>query len=119
MAGTMLFTIYGQLILKWRLGNYGPLPELLVDKVVFLLRLLTDVYILSGFMAAFFASLFWMAAMTKADLSYAYPIISGGLLLLTTISAIVLLGESLSMLKALGILIVILGVVVLYLSERI
>lgn len=119
MAGTVLFTVYGQLVLKWRLGNYGPLPEPLTDKGVFLLRLLADVYILSGFLAAFVASLFWMAAMTEANLSFAYPIITAGLMLLTTMAAIILLGEPLSMLKALGILLIVFGVVVMQYSERV
>lgn len=33
-------------------------------------------FIISGFAAAFIAALCWMAAMTKFDLSYAYPFMS-------------------------------------------
>jgi len=110
----VLFTVYGQLIMKWRIGNYGPLPELFNKKIFFLLRLFADSYILSGFMAAFVASLFWMAAMTKADLSFAYPIITAGLTLLTTVMAITLLGETLTLPKVLGVLLIICGVVVMH-----
>jgi multidrug transporter EmrE-like cation transporter len=99
--------------MKWRIGNYGPLPELFNDKLFFLLRLFADGYILSGFIAAFVASLFWMAAMTIADLSFAYPIITAGLTLLTTIMAVTLLGETLSLSKVLGILLIICGIVVM------
>ena len=71
--GTIFFTVYGQLIIKWRISPYGPLPDRLIEKVQFLLHVLLDPYIISGFVAAFIASFFWMAAMTKFDLSFAYP----------------------------------------------
>lgn len=116
ISGTVLFTVYGQLIMKWRIGSYGSLPDHFSDKFFFLLRLFSDGYILSGFMAAFVASLFWMAAMTKADLSFAYPIITAGLTLLTTIMAITLLGETLSLPKVLGIVLIICGIVVMQYS---
>lgn len=110
IAGTVLFTVYGQLILKWRIVNYGTLPDGLIEKIVFLFKLLFDPFILSGFVAAFVASFFWMAAMTKFDLSYAYPIIVGGLVLLTSTFAIVFLKEALTMHKILGICFIFLGV---------
>jgi multidrug transporter EmrE-like cation transporter len=116
IAGTVLFTVYGQLILKWRLASYGPLPEQFLDKGFFLFRLFLDPFILSGFFAAFIASLFWMAAMTKADLSFAYPIISAGLVILTTTASILLLGESITPFKALGIALIVCGVIVMFLS---
>lgn len=110
IAGTVLFTVYGQLILKWRIVNYGAMPEEFSAKFVFLFKLLFDPYIFSGFMAAFIASFFWMAAMTKFDLSHAYPIIVGGLALITSAFAIVFLKEALTMYKILGICFIILGV---------
>lgn len=113
IAGTVLFTVYGQLILKWRIGYYGFMPDHFSGKIIFLLRLLADWYIISGFVAAFVAALFWMAVMTKTDLSYAYPIITAGLTLLTTVMAIALLGETLSFPKVLGILLIISGIVVM------
>ena len=35
--GTIFFTVYGQLILKWRIANVGTLPTELIDKVFFYL----------------------------------------------------------------------------------
>lgn len=110
IVGTVLFTVYGQLVLKWRIVNYGALPESLSEKIVFLFKLLFDPYIFSGFAAAFVASFFWMVAMTKFDLSHAYPIIVGGLALVTSAFAIIFLKEALTMYKILGICFIILGV---------
>ncbi|WP_151948825.1 EamA family transporter [Aliarcobacter butzleri] len=67
-------------------------------------------FIFSGFATAFVASFFWMAAMTKFDLSHAYPIIVGGLALVTSTFAIVFLKEALTMYKILGICLIIFGV---------
>jgi multidrug transporter EmrE-like cation transporter len=78
--------------------------------LVFLFKLLFDPYIFSGFAAAFVASFFWMAAMTKFDLSHAYPIIVGGLALVTSAFAIIFLKEALTMYKILGICFIIFGV---------
>jgi len=108
--GTIFFTVYGQLILKWRILNYGALPEPFSEKVIFLFKLLFDPWIFSGFFAAFIASFFWMAAMTKFDLSHAYPIIVGGLAIFTSLIAIVFLKEPLSLYKLLGIFFIVTGV---------
>jgi undecaprenyl phosphate-alpha-L-ara4N flippase subunit ArnF len=51
---TLLFTVYGQIILKWRLSQFGILPEGLKNKLQFLIKALFDPFIFSGFVAAFF-----------------------------------------------------------------
>ena len=111
--GTVLFTVYGQLVLKWRIVKYGELPETFFSKLIFLFKLLLDPYILSGFFAAFIASFFWMAAMTKFDVSHAYPIIVGGLAILTSVFAIIFLKESVSIFKMVGLFFIVAGVYLL------
>ncbi len=44
--------------------------------VLFLFRLVLNPWVLSGFAAAFLASVFWMAVLTKFQLSYAYPFVA-------------------------------------------
>ena len=108
--GTIFFTVYGQIILKWRIVKYGALPESLSDKLIFLIKLLFDPWIFSGFFAAFIASFFWMAAMTKFDVSHAYPIIVGGLAILTSIFAVIFLKEPYNVFKIGGLLLIVVGV---------
>jgi multidrug transporter EmrE-like cation transporter len=110
IVGTIFFTVYGQLVLKWRIANYGNLPDGFVEKIIFLIKLLLDPYIFSGFFSAFLASFFWMAAMTKFDLSHAYPIIVGGLAIFTSLLAILFLKEPLSIYKVIGIILIVTGV---------
>ncbi|MFT6047242.1 MAG: drug/metabolite transporter (DMT)-like permease [Arenicella sp.] len=78
--------------------------------MIFLIKLLLDPYIFSGFAVALLASFFWMAAMTIFDISYAYPFITAGLTLTTVVLAILLLGESFSIQKITGVIMIAIGV---------
>ncbi|WP_345986113.1 EamA family transporter [Sulfurimonas sp. HSL-1656] len=108
---TVLFTVYGQLILKWRIEKFGALPEGLAEKIFFLLKLLFDPFIFSGFLAAFIASLFWMAAMTKFDVSFAYPFMSGAFVLVFLFS-VFLFNEPVSWHKVVGLILIVAGIIV-------
>lgn len=109
--GTLAFTVYGQIILKWRIDSYQNIPVDFPQKMKFILFLLIDPFILSGFFSAFIASLFWMAAMTKFELTRAYPFMTLAPALVFVLG-IVLLGEQFSWGKLLGLLIIMLGVFV-------
>ena len=108
--GCIAFTVYGQLVIKWRMAMKGQLPEELSNKVMFLLKaLFGDLFLLSGFAAAFVASLFWMAAVSKFDLSFAYPFMSLSFVLVLILS-VFLFGELLTTGKVIGLALIILGV---------
>ena len=113
IAGTVFFTVYGQLILKWRIVKYGAIPDINIEKLFFFLTLFTDPFILSGLVSAFIASLFWMATMTKLDISVAYPFITAGLTVTTVILAMIFLNEPVSLNKILGIILIIAGIFVM------
>jgi len=108
---TIGFTVYGQLILKWRIAQFGSLPSGLTEKFRFLVSLLLDPVIFSGFAAAFLASLAWMAAMTKFDLSHAYPFMSLNFVVVLLLSSWIL-SEPLTSQKILGVGMIVLGTVV-------
>lgn len=108
---TIAFTVYGQLILKWRISDYGPLPSAFPEKLRFLISLLFDPVIFSGFAAAFLASLAWMAAMTKFELSHAYPFMSLNFVVVLLLSGW-LLSEPISPQKALGVVLIVFGTIV-------
>ena len=110
VALTILFTVYGQLVLKWQLSGLT-LPEGSVEKVTFLLKQLLNPWIFSGFAAAFLASLCWMAAMTKLKLSDAYPFMSLAFVLVMLLSW-PLFGESPSLSKVVGTMVVVAGLII-------
>ena len=111
ILATIGFTVYGQLIIKWRIAKFGPLPEDLFEKLKFLILLLSDPAILSGFAAAFLASLAWMAAMTKFELSHAYPFMSLNFVVVLLLSGW-LLSEPMTFQKALGVGLIVIGTIV-------
>ena len=112
IAGTLLFTIYGQIVLKWRLKELQIiLPEGLINKGIYLIKLVFDPFIFSGFVAAFVASLFWMAAMTKLEITTAYPFMSLAPALVFVFGAL-FFGETVTLGKALGLVLIIIGTVV-------
>jgi drug/metabolite transporter (DMT)-like permease len=108
---TIVFTVYGQLIMKFRIVLYGNLPDAFWHKLLFLLRLFLDPYILSGVFSAFLASVCWMAAMTKFELSFAYPFMSLAYVLVFIFS-ITFLNETLTINKIIGLVLIILGIVI-------
>lgn len=111
IAATIALTVYGQIIIKWQVSKAGAMPPAPVEKVWFLGSLLLNPWVMSGFAAAFLASLFWMAALSRFPLSYAYPFMSlsfvGVLLLSATVFA-----ESITLAKALGMVLLVLGLVI-------
>ncbi len=112
IALTLLFTVYGQLVLKWQMGGAGPLPAGGADKLLFLLRQFLNPWVFSGFVSAFIASLAWMAAMTRFDLGYAYPFMSLAFVIVM-VFGVLFLGETMSLAKLAGTLLVVAGLVVI------
>jgi drug/metabolite transporter (DMT)-like permease len=108
---TIGFTVYGQLILKWRIAKFGPLPTDLLEKLKFLLSLLLDPVIFSGFVAAFLASLAWMAVMTKFELSHAYPFMSLNFVVVLLLSGW-FLSEPITFQRVIGMSLIVLGTIV-------
>lgn len=108
---TIFFTVYGQIVLKWRMNDMGSLPEGTSDKIIFLIKVLFDPWVFSGFFAAFIASFFWMAAMTKFDISYAYPFMSSAFVLVFFLS-VILFGEVVTWQKIAGLLLIVAGIIV-------
>jgi drug/metabolite transporter (DMT)-like permease len=112
IAGTLFFTVYGQLILKWRLSELSfQLPDGIFSKVMSLLKIIFDPYIFSGFASAFIASLFWMAAMTKFEITKAYPFMSLAPALVFMFG-IGILGEEFTWGKLIGLALIMLGIII-------
>lgn len=110
--GTLIFTVYGQIILKWRLSSLKIiLPEGLIQKLVVLIKLIFDPFLFSGFVSAFIASLFWMVAMTKFEITTAYPFMSLAPALVFIIG-VLFLGEIFTIGKVIGLALIMLGIIV-------
>jgi predicted lysophospholipase L1 biosynthesis ABC-type transport system permease subunit len=87
ILATIAFTVYGQLILKWRITALGAMPADTWAKAKWLFLLIFDPAIISGLVAEFLATLAWMSAMTPFDLSQAYPYMSINYVIVLELSA--------------------------------
>jgi len=111
VACTVLFTVYGQLVIKWQVLAAGAFPEAPGEKLLFLARLLANPWIISALAAALAAAVTWMAAMTKLDLSHAYPFMSLAFVLVMVASAF-FFDEPVTGLKIAGIALICIGIIV-------
>ena len=112
VAATILLTTYGQLVIKWQVMLEQAAPHPLLEGLPPILQLLFRPWIISALAAAFLASLSWMAAMSRLELSTAYPFMALNFLLVGLL-AVPLFGETMTMPKILGLVLVVAGLVVL------
>ena len=111
IGGAVFFTVYGNIVLKWQVDKAGEVPVELSGKISFLLQLLPNPWILSCFAAGFAVFSCWAMAMTKFDLSYAYPFMSLSFVFVPLLSAL-LFKEPLTVPNMIGIALIISGVIV-------
>lgn len=109
--GTIVFTVFGQLVLKWQVAKAGSLPTGIGPKVTFLIEIMSNPWILGSIAAGFLAFLCWTTALTKFELSYAYPFMSASFLLVLVLS-VGLLHETLTWPKAVGVILVMMGIII-------
>jgi multidrug transporter EmrE-like cation transporter len=111
IALTIALTVYGQIVLKLQVGKAGALPEAGADKLLFLLKLLLNPWVVSAFAAAFLASVAWMGAMSKFQLSHAYPFMSLNFVIVLLLGAW-LFHEPLSATRVIGVALICAGTIV-------
>ena len=109
---TVAFATYSQLVLKWQMNEIGPLPADLGGKWLALAQALLRPWIVSALAATFLSGLCWMVALSKFDLSYAFPFTGLGFIVMFAAGAL-LFGEQVSYAKLAGTLMVLAGLAML------
>ena len=111
VAGTVLLSVYGQLIIKWQTGKAGAFPTETGDRIRYLADFLTTPWVISSLLAAVLAAFAWIAALSHLELSRAYPFVSASFVLVLVLSALVF-GEALTVAKVAGALLIVAGLVI-------
>ena len=112
IALTVLLTVYGQIVIKWRINQLRASGSVSGDgSLGYVLGLLLDPFVLSGLAAAFIAACTWMLAVSRLDISRAYPFVALTFVLVP-IAASVFLAESVSVWVLVGAAIIVTGVAV-------
>ncbi|WP_327785061.1 hypothetical protein [Vibrio crassostreae] len=108
----IFFTVYSQLIIKWKSSLLNDLPIDNLDKIIFIIKVLLNPWIISSITATLFAGISWMLAMSKFEIGYAYPWISLNFVLML-LFGVLLFGEQLTISKVIGTVIIIFGITIL------
>lgn len=111
VACTILFMVYAQVVIKWQVTAAGAVPAGAADQLWYIAKLLVNPWIVSALAASFLAALAWMAALSKLDLSHAYPFMSLAFALVTVASAF-LFHEPVTGPKIAGIALICIGIIV-------
>jgi multidrug transporter EmrE-like cation transporter len=106
---TIALGLYGQVVLKWQVNLAGAFPPSWPERAAYILRLLGNPWVLSSLAAAFVALLTWMLALSRIELSEAYPFL-GLSFALVLAAGVVFLDEPLRLEKLLGVALIIAGI---------
>ena len=111
VAATVILTVYGQLVFKWRVDDAGAFPRGTGERAEYVLRLFLDPWVISVFLSALVASVTWALALTRFELSFAYPFMALSFVLVLVFGA-AFLSESVTVAKVVGVLLIVLGLVI-------
>lgn len=106
------FGVASQLIIKWKMGQFSfDDYETMSDKFLFAFSMLLNPYIIISLVLTLLAGVTWMIAMTKFDISYAYPFTTLGFVFVFVFS-VWLFGEPVSWQKIAGLGFIIVGLII-------
>ncbi|MHB8068270.1 MAG: EamA family transporter [Desulfobaccales bacterium] len=105
----VILNVIGQLSLKYGMSQFGNFSLSLSTLPPVFLKAATNPNVLLGLVCYGLGFLVWLIVLSKAEVSYAYPLISLGYVF-TAILARLMFGEAVSFTRMAGILVTCLGV---------
>jgi drug/metabolite transporter (DMT)-like permease len=105
----VFLNVTGQLSLKYGMTKIGNFSLSLSTLPPVFLKAATNLHVLFGLLCYGLGFMVWLIVLSKAEVSYAYPLISLGYIL-TAVLAWALFGEALNENRLVGILTICLGV---------
>lgn len=112
---SVTLTVMGQLLLKLGMKQVGQVP--LGELAAKLPSLVGNPRIVVGLGIYGFSAFLWMSAISRMDLSLAYPLISLGIVLVG-VASVFLLGEQFDTYRIIGSVLIILGILVMTGTRR-
>ena len=111
LLATVGLTVFGQLAFKWRIDEAGSFPAATGERARFLAELALDPWVIAVFASALIASVTYGVALSRLDLSFAYPFMSLSFVFVLIFS-VLLFSESLTPGKVVGVALICVGVLV-------
>ncbi|MFU8797825.1 MAG: 4-amino-4-deoxy-L-arabinose transferase [Gammaproteobacteria bacterium] len=107
---SMFVNTAAQLLLKEGMNRVGYFELAWHNIVPVFIKVASNYFIIGGFAAYVFSVTIWLVVLSRADVSYAYPLTSIGFIL-TAVAGYFLMGESVTALRIIGILVIIFGLI--------
>ncbi len=108
ILATVCLNTTGQFLMKAGINKIGKI-SIFNDFFNTLLRTVTSGYVIGGFSAYAVSAVLWIIILSRAELSWAFPMVSLSYVI-TVLAAPVLLNESFSVQRLAGTLVIIIGV---------
>ena len=108
----VLTSATGQVLLKKGMASMGALTLTTNQLVSILWRIATNPYVVIGLIIYVCGTVFWLAALSRVDLSYAYPFASLSYVLML-IASWLLFSENITPVRLLGTMVVGMGVLLI------
>ncbi len=108
---TVALTVYGQLVFKWQVDEAGSFPSETGKRIEYVVKLFLDPWVISTLVAALAAAIAWALALTRFELSHAYPFMSLSFVLVLLFGAL-FLSETLTAAKSIGVVLIVAGLVI-------
>ena len=107
---SVTFNVTANILLKTGVVKTGGISAETTDVITNMLKVATSPYIVIGLALYGFSFLIWLRVLTFNDLSRSYPIFATFVFLITTLGSILFLKESITILRVVGILIMLTGI---------
>jgi len=107
---TIIFAVYGQLIIRWQVSLNSGLPPDFQGKLSFICSMLLNPWVITAIVATFCSGISWMLAMARFDISYAFPFMSLNYLLIMG-AGYIWFAEAITLYRVLGTALIVLGVI--------
>lgn len=108
----VLLNAAAQLLLKAGTNTLGVLSLKKGETMALLFRVVTEHHIVGGLACYMFSVVIWIAALSRVEVSVAYPMLSIGYIV-NAFAAWYLFGEALSLQKLSGIFVIVVGIVIM------
>ncbi|RRR77152.1 MAG: multidrug resistance protein [Candidatus Viridilinea halotolerans] len=105
---SLVLSVVGQALLKYGMGQMGPLSIGLDTLLGIAWQIATSPFVIGGLFVYAIATFFWLVTLSRVDLSVAYPSLSLTQVLVLGVAWLVL-REEISPLRVAGVLVICLG----------
>jgi len=114
VIGYVVLNSFGALIIKYKINALGEIQLGSLKSVInYFIELLKSPLIICGILSIFISAFVWMAALSRLQISLAYPVAVGLNFFIVVTAALIFLKEQLSVEKVIGIVLIFISIYLL------